>query len=148
MVVKANRQSGKTQLLCTLAAKLAVQHYKVCIVFSCKHQALSGMQRVAQLLPDAESIDNRVRPLEGGGWVHCGKKVVDDADIFMVDEIGYMDPTVFYEDLAPKLLWENPVLLIGTPTGDAHNLMARLCRLKDKKEGTHVFNVIDVTTVN
>jgi hypothetical protein len=56
-----------------------------------------------------------------GSWgeVHCGKNVVDDADIFMVDEIGYID---------------------------AHNLMARLCRLKDNKEGTDVFNVIDVTT--
>jgi hypothetical protein len=103
MVVKADRCSGKTQLLCTLAAKLAEQNYKVCIVFSCKHLALSGMQRVANLLPGARSIDNRVWLLGGGRWVHCGKIVVDDADIFMVDEIGYKDPDVFYEALAPKL---------------------------------------------
>jgi hypothetical protein len=97
MVVKADRCSGKTQLLCTLAAKLAEQNCKVCIVFSCKHLVQSGLQRVANLLPGAQSTDDRVRLLWGGGWVHCGKKVVDDADIFMVDEIGYMDPDVFYE---------------------------------------------------
>jgi hypothetical protein len=74
MVVKADRCSGKTQLLCTLAAKLAEQNYKVCIVFSCKHLVQSGLQRVANLLPGAQSTDNRVRLLWGGGWVHCGKK--------------------------------------------------------------------------
>jgi hypothetical protein len=121
-------------------------NYKLCIVFSCKHLVLSGLQRVANLLPGAQSTDDRVRLLGGGGWVHCGKNVVDDADIFMVDEIGYMDPDVFYEALAPHIYMNKPMLLIGTPTGNAHNLMARLCRLKDNKEGTHVFNVIDVTT--
>jgi hypothetical protein len=146
MVVKANRRSGKTELLCTLAAKLAVQHYKVCIVFSCKHLALSAMERVAQLLPEAQITDGRVHPSFGCGWVHCGKQVVEDADVFFVDELGYMDPDVFYEALAPKLCANKPALLIGTPTGNAQNLMARLCRLKDKKDGNHrpLFDVIDV----
>jgi hypothetical protein len=145
MVVKADRCSGKTQLLCTLAAKLAMQNHKVCIVFSSKHLALSAMERVAKLMPGAhKSTDNRrVHPSFGGGWVHCGKTVVEDADIFMVDELGYMDPDVFYEALAPKLcLMDKSMLLIGTPTGNTNNLMARLCRLKD---GNHILHVIDVT---
>jgi hypothetical protein len=151
MLVKANRCSGKTQLLCTLAARLAIQnHYKVCIVFSCEHLALNAMARVAQLLPDAQTTNNRVHPSFGGGWVHCGKQVVNDADVFLVDELGYMDPNVFYEDLAPKLCMDKPImmLLIGTPTGNAQNLMARLCRLNVKQDGIHhsLVNVIDVTT--
>lgn len=146
MVVKADRCSGKTQLLCTLAAQLATQNYKVCIVFSSKHLALGAMERVAKLLPGAHtSTDNRrIHPSFGGGWVHCGKTVVDDADIFMVDELGYMDPDVFYEALAPKLcMMDKSMLLIGTPTGNAQNLMARLCRRL--KDGNHILHVIDVT---
>jgi hypothetical protein len=38
-IVKADGLSGKTQMLCMLAAIIALQRYKVCIVFSCKHLA-------------------------------------------------------------------------------------------------------------
>jgi hypothetical protein len=34
VIVEADRLSGKTQMLCTLATKMALQTYKVCIVFS------------------------------------------------------------------------------------------------------------------
>lgn len=146
MIVKANRCSGKTELLCMLAAKLALESYKVCIVFSCKHLVVSSMEQIVKLMPNAQCKDNRVNASFGGGWVHCGKNVVDEADIFMVDEIGYMDPNIFYEALAPKVCMINkPMLLIGTPTGNTNNLMARLCKLKDKY-GSHIFNVIDITS--
>ena len=143
VIVKADRLSGKTEMLCTLASKLALQSYKVCIVFSSKHLALSGMQRVISLLPNAKIIGNQIHHV-GGGWVNCGKNVVDDADIFMVDDLGYMNPTVFFEYLVPKLCINKPMLFIGTPTGNTKNLMARLCKVKNK-DGNNIFNVIDIT---
>jgi hypothetical protein len=98
------------------------------------------MQRVINLLPNAQNIGNQIHHI-GGRWVHCGKNVVDDADIFLVDDIGYMDPTVLYEALAPKLCTNKPMLLIGTE--NANKIMARLCKLKDK-DGIHIFNVMDI----
>ena len=75
--------------------------------------------------------------------MHSGVKIVD-ADILLVDDAAYMDPTTFFDDVVPWLLGNKPTMLIGTPSGNTHNILARVCRLK-YKEGAHLFNVIDAT---
>lgn len=139
MVVKANRQSGKTQLVWMLAAKLVPTH-RVCIVSSCRREAKFCLQEVANLLPGSEIAGDCVK--FGSGWVHSGVKVVD-ADILLVDDVAYMDPTTFFDEVVPWL-GNKSTLLIGTPSGNTHNILARMCRLKDK-EGAHLLHVINAT---
>jgi hypothetical protein len=139
MVVKAKRRTGKTRLVCTLAAKLAETH-RVCIVTSSRHEVLSCLQEVAHLLPGSRTVGDCIH--FGNGWVRCVKRTVD-ADVLLVDNAEYLDPTEFVEVISHSM--ENkPMLFIGTPTGNTNNILSRLCKLKDK-DGAHVFNVIDAT---
>jgi hypothetical protein len=36
------------------------------------------------------------------------------------------------------------MLFVGTPTGNANNILSRICKLKDR-DGALLFNVIDAT---
>lgn len=136
LAVKANRRSGKTSIVCFLAATLAPMR-RVCIVSTSKFTAMVCARNVAALLPDSEIVGDQIRI--GDGWVHCGTKVVD-ADVVLVDDAQYMCP-VMYEDII-RLMGVKPVLLVGTPTGHPNNIFARICSLKDT-QGTYVCNVID-----
>ena len=139
MVVKANRNTGKTHLVCTLAAKLAETH-RVCIVTSCRHEILYCLQEVANMLPGSHTVGDCIH--FGNGWVRCVKRVVD-ADVLLIDNTQYLDPRDFVEDVN-GLMGNKPMLFIGTPTGNPNNILSRLCKLRDK-DGTHCFNVIDAT---
>lgn len=139
MVVKAKRRTGKTRLVCMLAAKLAETH-RVCIVTSSRHEVLSCLQEVANMLPGSRTVGDCI--YFGNGWVRCVKQTVD-ADVLLVDNTEYLDPRECAEVMSHSM--ENkPMLFIGTPTGNVNNILSRLCKLKDK-DGAHVFNVIDAT---
>jgi hypothetical protein len=139
IVVKANRRTGKTHLVCTLAAKLAETH-RVCIVTSCRHEVLSCLQEVANMLPGSHTVGDCIH--FGNGWVRCVKQTVD-ADVLLIDNTQYLDPNEFVENMS-GFMGNKPMLFIGTPTGNTNNILSRLCKLKDK-DGTLVFNVIDAT---
>ena len=142
MVVKAKRCTGKTRLVCTLAATLAETH-RVCIVTSSRHEALSCLQEVANLLPGSHTVGDCIHVGNGpNGWVRCVKLAVD-ADVLLVDNTEYLDPTEFVEVIS-RSMENKPMLFIGTPTGNANNILSRLCKLRDK-DGALVFNVIDAT---
>ena len=128
-IIKANRLSGKTQLVCGLAAKLAPTH-RVCIVSSCRRAGRECLITVASMLPGSQIVGDRV--MFGNGWVQCGTTFVD-ADSIFVDDAQYMRPEL-YEALTRS--GTKRVLLIGTPTGNPNNVLARLGR---------IFNVIDAT---
>ena len=66
MVVKAKRRTSKTRLVCTLAAKLAETH-RVCIVTSSRHEVLSCLQEVANMLPGSHAAGDCIH--FGIGWV-------------------------------------------------------------------------------
>ena len=139
MVVKANRCTGKTQLACALAAKLAETH-RVCIVTSSRNEAQSCLQRVANLLPGSDTAGDCIH--FGNGWVKCAKKITD-ADVLLIDNAQYLDPREFWEDGA-CLVGKKPMLFIGTPTGNANNILSRMCKLQDE-DGARLFDVIDAT---
>jgi hypothetical protein len=139
MVIKAKRRTGKTRLVCTLAAKLAQTH-RVCLVTSSRHEVLSCLQEVASMLPGSHATGDCIH--FGNGWVRCVKQAVD-ADVLLVDNTEYLDPGEFVEGMS-RLMENKPMLLIGTPTGNVNNILSRLCKLKDK-DGALVFNVIDAT---
>ena len=132
LIINANRLSGKTQLLCGLAAKLAPTH-RVCIVSLCRRAGRECLAIVASLLPGSQIVGDRV--VFGNGWVQCGTTVVG-ADSIFVDDAQYMRPEL-YEAVACS--GTKHVVLIGTPTGNPYNVLARLGRRKD------IFSVIDAT---
>ena len=138
LIVKASRRSGKTQLVCALAASLAPTH-RVCILTSCKADARRCARKVATLLPGCIAEGEYAVLSATGGWVECGTRVGRAPDVLLIDDAQLMDPSYFFDTIVP-LICTKRVLLIGTPTGNAQNILARLSRMRE------TFNyVIDTT---
>ena len=142
LIVKAGRRSGKTQLVCALAASLAPTH-RVCILTSCKADARRCARKVVALLPGCIAEGEYTVLSATGGWVECGSRVNRVPDVLLIDDAQLMDPSYFFETIAPLIICSKRVLrvlLIGTPTGNAQNILARLSRMRGTFD-----DVVDVT---
>ena len=117
LVVTAARRAGKTALVCGLAVELARTHGKrVCVVSLSRREALACQRATA-----SPSV-----------WCGCFYdqafvSALHLADAILVDDVQFVRPDDFFEHIVPWM-GVRPVLLIGTLTGNPHNLLSFLCR--------------------
>ena len=170
LIVKADRRSGKTQLLCSIAVDLVSTHKKnVHMVCASKREARKCAQTVMMRL----HLSSSAVPLQADGIITVvkqngseNKNTVsfstrvtttttgneDDEEVLLVDDMELMEPAHVFEELVPCImLAKKKILLIGTPTGNPNNILARLCNMeyvcKETNQKTAVFeNVLDATT--
>ena len=130
LLVHAPRRSGKTGLVCALAAEHLEAGDRVCVVVTCKRLVQTLTRRIAELCRQnglAIAAETPDRIAYGDGWVRCTVKDIDDgASVILVDEAPCVDPEWFYDTLVPRMEG-TPALLVGTHTSDV-NYFARLCR--------------------
>ena len=123
LCVMAPRKSGKTTFLCELAVKLARGGKRVTIIVSSK-----GVRREV-----LEIINKLLENLEYSGTIavkSCREcAVLDNTDVILVDEAGYIDPLFFFDNIASLMISKpyTTLLMIGTPKGKT-NFFSKLCR--------------------
>ncbi len=123
LCVMAPRKSGKTTFLCALAVKLVRGGKRVTIIVSSKRIVREVLEIIDKLLENIE--------YSGAIGVKTCKEsaVLDNTDVILVDEAGYIDPIFFFDNITSLMISKpyTTLLMIGTPKGKT-NFFSKLCK--------------------